>query len=85
MKPETMRMLEEWRTNSFEPKQGIIVTRDYSCGDDNSIELMWFANYQRDGVDHTLCYKISNIADDITAINIKIDVAEKVDLNKLIH
>lgn len=84
MKPETMRMLEEWRTNSFEPKLGIIVTRDYSCDDDDSIELMWFAEYTKNDRTHILNYIVKNLADDITSLNVHIDNIENNELRNLI-
>ena len=83
MKAETMRMLEEWRTNSFEPKQGIIVTRDYLCEDNDSIELMWFAEYAENDNTHVLKYVVKNLVDDITSLNIQIDNIENNELRKL--
>jgi len=85
MKPETIRMLEEWRKNSFEPKQGIIVTRDYSCEDNDSIELMWFAEYTENANTHVLKYVVKNLADDITSLNIQIDNIENNELRKLFY
>lgn len=82
MKPETIRMLEEWRKNSFEPKQGIIVTRDYLCEDNDSIELMWFAEYTENGRTRIIKFIVKNIPDDIVSLNIQIDNIEKNELRK---
>jgi len=84
MKPETIRMLEEWRKNSFEPKHGIIVTRDYLCEDNDSIELMWFAEYTEIGRTHVLNCIVKNLADDVTSLNIEIDNIENNELRNLI-
>ena len=85
MKPETMRLLDNWRNEVLEPIQGITINRDYNPCDDGTIELMWFADYQRGGVDHTFWYGVSNVPDDISVINYKIDVIEKVELKKRLH
>ena len=85
MKPETMRWLDNWRNEVLEPFQGIIINRDYNPNDDGTIELIWFADYNKGGVDHTFKYIISNLSDDISAINIKIDVVEQVELKKHLH
>lgn len=85
MKPETMRMLESWRNEVIEPIQGVKITKDYNPCDDGTIELMWFADYQRGGVNHTSMYIVTNLPDDITAVNIKINVVEQVELKKRLH
>ena len=82
MKPETMKLLESWKNEVLKPTTEITINKDYCPCDDGTVELIWFANYQRDGVDHALWYKVSNVPDDIGAINIRIDVAEQVELKK---
>lgn len=84
MKPETIRMLEKWKASSFEPKQGIVITRDYMVGDFNSIELMWFAEYSKSDKEYVLNYYIKNLADDVNSLNIHIDNVEKNELRKII-
>ena len=85
MKPETMRLLDHWRNEVIEPIQGIEIRRDYNPCDDGTIELMWFVEYQKGDVDHIFKYIVSNLPDDISAINIKIDVVEQVELKKHLH
>lgn len=85
MKPETMRLLDNWRHEVLEPFQGIKINRGYNPNDDGTIELIWFVDYNKGGVDHTFKYIISNLPDDISAINIKIDVVEQVELKKHLH
>ena len=85
MKPETMRLLDHWRNEVIEPIQGIEIRRDYNPCDDGTIELIWSADYQRGGANHTFFYREGNQADDISAINIKIDVVEQVELKKHLH
>ena len=82
MKPETIRLLEKWRSEIVKPIQGIVVSRDYNPCEDGTIELMWTADYQREGVNHTFFYREGNILDDVSAINVKIDVIEQVELKK---
>lgn len=77
-------MLEEWKASSFEPKQGIVITRDYMIEDDNSIELMWFADYSKNNKEYVLNYYIKNLADDISSLNIHIDNVEKNELRKIV-
>ena len=85
MKPETMRLLNDWRNEVLEPIPGISIRRNYNPCDDGTIELMWFADYQRGGIDHTFKYIVSNLPDDISAINIKNDVVEQVELKRYFH
>lgn len=85
MKPETMRMLESWRNEVIVPIQGIEIRRDYNPRDDGTIELMWLADYQRGGANHTFFCREGNLPDDISAINTKIDVVEQVELKKHLH
>lgn len=78
-------MLDSWRNEVLKPTNEITINKDYCPCDDGTIELIWFANYRRDGVDHTFVYKVSNIPDDIPAINIRIDVTEQVELKKYLR
>lgn len=85
MKPETMRLLDDWRNEVLEPILGISIRRGYNPCDDGTIELMWFADYQRNGMAHTFKYIVSNLPDDISAINIKSDVVEQVELRRYLQ
>ena len=80
-----MRLLDNWRNEVLEPIQGVKIDRDYNPCDDETIELMWFVNYQKDGIDHTFKFIVSNLPDDISAINTKIDVVEQVELKKHLY
>ena len=53
------------------------------CEDNDSIELMWFAEYTENDNTHVLKYVVKNIVDDITSLNIHIDNIENNELRKL--
>ena len=80
-----MRLLDDWRNEVLEPIPGISIRRGYNPCDDGTIELMWFADYQRNGMAHTFKYIVSNLPDDISAINIKSDVVEQVELRRYLQ
>ena len=85
MNPETMSLLKSWRNVVLTPTAEITINKEYCSCDDGTIELIWFADYQRNGVNHTLWYKVSNLPDDMSTINIKIDVVEQVELKKILR
>ncbi len=84
MTSETTKMLEEWRNSSFSPIEGMEISRDYLPGDDSSIELIWFIDYEKDGERKSKRYSVKNNADDIDSLNIQIDNVERNELIKIL-
>ena len=84
MKPETRQMLEEWKDSSFEPKPGIVITRDYMVLDNESIELMWFAEYSKNDKEYVLNFFLKNLADDLNSLIMHINNVEENDLRKIL-
>ena len=82
MKPETMKMLEEWRKEVLQPMNGISITKDYQPCDDQTIELIWFVHKYVNGKEQVFPYSVKNLADDVTSLNIQIDNVERNELIK---
>lgn len=84
MKPETVKMLEEWKKEVLKPMNGISITRDYQPYDNQTIELIWFAHKNVNGKEQIFSYSVKNLADDVTSLNIQIDNVERNELRKIL-